>query len=93
MTDAATISDAEVSRAHRSLGLTAEVADPDAYANTVERFRDRRIALPTFAELRDPFTIPAARLAALAGVDRNEPDAVKPVPGPLVRTPRRQRPP
>ena len=75
MTDASTISDAEVGRAHRSLGLTAEVADRDAYTNTVERFRSRRIALPTFAELRDPSTIPAARLAALAGVDRNEPDA------------------
>ena len=75
MRDASTISDAEVSRAHRSLGLTAEVADADAYANTVERFRARRIALPTFAELRDPSTIPAARLAALAGVDRNQPDA------------------
>ena len=75
MTDASTISDAEVSRAHRSLGLTAEVIDRDAYANTVERFRSRRIALPTFAELRDPSAIPEARLAALAGVDRNEPDA------------------
>ena len=75
MTDASTISNAEVARAHRSLGLTAEVADAEAYANSVERFRDRRIALPTFAELRDPSSIPAARLAALAGVDRNEPDA------------------
>ncbi len=67
--------DAEVTRAHRSLGLVAEVVDDDAYANTVRRFCDRRIALPTFAELRDPAIIPAARLAALAGVDRNEPDA------------------
>ena len=62
MTDASTISDAEVARAHRSLGLTAEVADTDAYANTVERFRARRIALPTFAELRDPSTIPGRPL-------------------------------
>jgi len=75
MTNASTLSDTEIARAHHSLGLTAEVSDETAYANTVERFRLRRIVLPTFAELADPSKIPAARLAALGGVDRNEPDA------------------
>ncbi len=70
-----TISQAETDRAHRSLGLIAEVVDQEVYANTVERFRERQIALPLFSELADPFTIPAARLAPLARVDRNEPDA------------------
>ena len=71
----AAVSPGEIARAHRSLGLIAEVADDDAYAHAVERFRSRRIALPTFAELRDPSAIPPARLAPLAAVDRNEPDA------------------
>ena len=57
------------------MGLIAEITDDTAFANTVKRFRERHIALPTFAELRDPATIPAARLEALAGVDRNEPHA------------------
>lgn len=73
--DANAPGEAEVARAHRSLGLTAEIADRTIYDHAVERFRDAGIALPTFAELRDPSTIPAARLRGLAGVDRNQPDA------------------
>jgi cysteine synthase len=65
----------EISRAHASLGLTTEIADSGVYDRTVERFRSRGIALPTFGELADPSTIPAARLAPLAGLDRNEPDS------------------
>ncbi len=67
--------DVAAAQAHRSLGLVAEVADAGAYANALGRFRSRGIALPTFAELADPATIPAARLGVLADVDRNEPDA------------------
>ncbi len=67
--------EAEVARAHRSLGLIAEIADRTVYDHAVERFRAAGIALPAFAELRDPSTIPAARLRGLAGVDRNQPDA------------------
>jgi cysteine synthase len=70
-----TITDEEIARAHRSLGLSSEIADQEIYDRTVERFRDQRIALPTFAELRNPSTIPAARLRDLDGLDRNEPDA------------------
>jgi cysteine synthase len=65
----------EIARAHASLGLTTEIADSAVYDRTVERFRSRGIALPTFGELADPSTIPAARLAPLAGLDRNEPDS------------------
>ena len=65
---------AEIARAHRSLGLATDIADDGVYGRTVERFAERSIALPTFAELADPSTIPAARLAPLAGLDRNEPD-------------------
>lgn len=45
-----------------------------AYDNAVGRFRDNNIVLPTFAQLRDPSTIPAATQASLAGVDRNAGD-------------------
>ncbi len=75
MTEESTPSDTESARAHSSLGLSAEISDPHAYNNTVQRFKQRGIALPTFAELRDPSTIPPGRLAPLAGLDRNEPDA------------------
>ena len=65
----------EVARAHESLGLTTEIADQGVYERTVQRFQERNIALPTFAELADPSTIPAGRIALLAGLDRNEPDS------------------
>jgi len=58
------------------LGLTTELVDRSVYERTVARFRDQRIAMPTFAELADPATMPAARRAALAGVD---PDAADPL--------------
>ena len=70
-----TFTDSDVSRAHESLGLISDVADQGAYDNAVERFREQNIALPTFGELRDPSTIPASRIEALAGIDRYEPDA------------------
>ncbi|WP_420453767.1 pyridoxal-5'-phosphate-dependent protein subunit beta [Ilumatobacter sp.] len=35
-------------------GLADRVVDPDALANSVERFRERGITLPTFAQLADP---------------------------------------
>jgi cysteine synthase len=57
------------------LGLVGEVADAGTLERSVQRFRERGIVLPTFAELADPATIPAGRLAALAGVDRDAPDA------------------
>jgi cysteine synthase len=50
-------------------------ADRTAYERTVQRFRDTRTVLPTFAQLIDPPTIPANARAALAGIDPDAPDA------------------
>ena len=57
------------------LGLTAELVDATAYGNAVSRFTERRIALPTFAQLADPSTAPAEALASLKGVDPDAADA------------------
>ncbi len=64
-----------VTAAHAAFGLRADIADELALGRTVDRFRAEGVVLPTFAELARPSTIPAARIAALAGVDRTEPDA------------------
>ncbi len=58
------------------LGLERELVDPAVYENTVTRFRDANIVLPTFAQLADPTTIPAEIRDALVGVD---PDAADPL--------------
>jgi len=44
------------------------------YERAVERFRDRRIVMPTFAQLADPSLIPDAVEARLAAVDADAPD-------------------
>jgi cysteine synthase len=59
-----------------ALAIFAEF-DPDgrqAYDNAVGRFREADIVLPTFAQLRDPSTIPEATVDALASVDPNAGD-------------------
>ena len=48
----------------RHYGLADRVIDDAALANSVERFREQRIVLPTFAELADPSTIDPARASA-----------------------------
>ncbi|MDG2028396.1 MAG: pyridoxal-phosphate dependent enzyme [Acidimicrobiales bacterium] len=51
--------------------------DPDgqsAYDNAVTRFRENNIVLPTFAQLRDPSTIPPEIVSALGGIDKNAGD-------------------
>ena len=45
-----------------------------AYDNAVARFRQNNIVLPTFAQLRDPSTMPEAVIASLATVDVDAPD-------------------
>jgi cysteine synthase len=55
------------------LGLETEVADREVFANTVGRFREARIALPTFAELVDPNLIPEAIRDELSALDPDEP--------------------
>ena len=58
----------------RRLGLEREVVDRSVYDRTVERFRERKIALPTFAELTDPATIPPEVRASLADVGPDDAD-------------------
>jgi len=53
-------------------GLADSVVDSEAVANSVARFREQRITLPTFAQLADPSTIDPA---LTAGVGKDEPDA------------------
>jgi cysteine synthase A len=56
-------------------GLFQRIKDPSALSRTVERFRQQRIVLPTFAQLADPSTIPGPIKAKLAQTD---PDAKDP---------------
>jgi cysteine synthase A len=55
--------------------LSTTIVDRGVYDKAVARFREARIALPTFAQLAEPVRIPAAVRASLAGVD---PDAADP---------------
>ncbi len=56
-----------------SFEMTTDVVDAAVLERTVERFRTNDIALPTFAQLRDPSTIPSSVFAALDSVDKDEP--------------------
>ena len=55
------------------LGLERDLVDEDVDARTVGRFREAGIALPTFAQLADPDTIPPAIRSRLASIDPDEP--------------------
>jgi cysteine synthase len=52
----------------------SQPADRTAYERTVQRYRETRTVLPTFAQLIDPATIPPAVRASLGGVDPDAPD-------------------
>jgi cysteine synthase len=54
------------------LGLADRIVDEAALANSVARFRERGIQLPTFAELADPTTFDAGRVG---DADPQAPDA------------------
>ena len=43
----------------KEFGLASEIIDRDVYSRTVQRFAERSITLPTFAQLADPSTIPS----------------------------------
>jgi len=58
------------------LGLEKEIVDRTVYKRTLERFRAKKIALPTFAELVSPETISPKIQNALAAID---PDAAHPL--------------
>jgi len=45
-----------------------------AYDNAVQRFREQNIVLPTFAQLRDPSTIPSTIVEQLSEVDKDAAD-------------------
>ncbi len=55
------------------LGLERELVDADVLERSVTRFRDARIALPTFAQLADPTLIPAEVRTALERIGPDEP--------------------
>jgi cysteine synthase len=57
-----------------SLGLERHIADEGVYGNTVSRFREARILLPTFAQLASPQTIPDRVRDALANVKPDDAD-------------------
>jgi cysteine synthase len=60
----------------QDLGLAIDMLDERAYERTLTRFREQRIALPTFAQLADPASIPAAVWNAVEQVDRDGPHAL-----------------
>ncbi len=55
------------------LGLETSIVDPSVYQNSVARFRQAGVRLPTFAELAEPARIPSAITDALASVDPDTP--------------------
>jgi cysteine synthase A len=57
----------------RRVGLERGLVDAGVYERTVGRFRDAGIALPTFAQLTDPDTIPNEVRRALADVGPDDP--------------------
>jgi cysteine synthase A len=59
-----------------SFDLERDTPSGDTLAHTVERLREARVALPTFAELATPAAVPERVRAALRGVD---PDAADPL--------------
>lgn len=55
------------------LGLEEKVVDQGVLNNTIKRFRERKIKLPTFEELADPSKISPEIVKALESIDPNEP--------------------
>ena len=54
------------------LGLEKHIVDREAYENSVRRYAEAGIALPTFAQLEDPTRIPEKILTALESMDPAE---------------------
>jgi cysteine synthase len=57
----------------RSAGLERDLIEGEVYQRALARFRETGIVLPTFAQLADASTMPAAIRGALADVDPDEP--------------------
>ena len=58
------------------LGLERRVVNQDILNNTIKRFRERGIKLPTFEELSDPAKISKERLSKIFEVDSNKPESL-----------------
>jgi hypothetical protein len=58
----------------RRLGIERAVVDRRVYENSLRRFREADILLPTFAQLADPSAMPASLHAVLADVPPDAPD-------------------
>ncbi len=56
------------------LGLSAAMIDQASYNNAVARFAERKIKLPTFAQLANPSVAPRGTAESLQGVDPDTPD-------------------
>ena len=54
------------------LGLAASVVDAEALERSIAQCREAGVLLPTFGQLADPATIPAAVRERLAGVGRDD---------------------
>lgn len=57
-----------------TLGLETGIVDKTVYDNSVRRFRDAGIVLPTFSQLAEPDRIPETTRARLASVDPDRAD-------------------
>ncbi len=56
-----------------SLGLEEHIVDESVYQNSVQRFSERNILLPTFAQIADPRSMPPVVKEKLSGVDPDQP--------------------
>ena len=54
------------------LGLADTVVNTEALEHSIARCRERKVVLPTFAQLSDPRSID---VSLTTGVDKNAPDA------------------
>jgi cysteine synthase len=60
--------------ATETLGREHPIVDLAVLGRSIDRFRDARVALPTFAQLANPSLLPGRVLAALPGIDPDEAD-------------------
>ncbi len=68
-----TVTDANRDALENQFGLADRVVDPDTLTRSIDRFHERGITLPTFAELADPSTFDHA--ARVGDADPQGPDA------------------
>jgi len=71
--DPSTVNDTHRAALENQFGLADRIVDEDALANSVQRFRQQGITLPTFAQLEDPSSFDQA--ARVGDADPQGPDA------------------